>query len=40
MARYLAMRIYQGALDYNAVIARYAKYKTAIDQILKELDDE
>lgn len=34
MAAYLAMRIEQGMLNYNAVMQRYSKYKNDIDDIL------
>lgn len=34
MAPYLAMRIEQGMLDYNAVVQRYPKYKDDIVDIL------
>jgi len=34
MAAYLAMRIKQGKLDYDAVVAKYPQYKEEIDRIL------
>lgn len=34
MARYLAMRIQAGKLDYDAVVAKYPQYKAEIDRIL------
>lgn len=34
MARYLAMRIEDGKLDYLAVVTRYPQYKEAIDNKL------
>jgi len=34
MAKYLAMRIKQGALEYDAVISIYAQFKDEIDTIL------
>lgn len=34
MAKYLAMRIKAGKLDYDTVIERYPQYKDAIDEIL------
>ena len=34
MARYLASRILAGALEYEAVIARYPQFKAEIDEIL------
>lgn len=34
MARYFAMRIEMGALDYNLVISKYPQYKDGIDAIL------
>jgi len=34
MAKYFAMRIEMGALDYNTVVARYPQYKEGIDEIL------
>lgn len=36
MAAYLAKRIRQGKLDYDAVVQRYPQYKEEIDQILAE----
>lgn len=38
MAKYLAMRIKAGKLDYDTVIKRYPQYKEAIDEILSEED--
>lgn len=37
MARYLALRIAGGFLDYDAVIAKYPQYKAAIDKYLDQL---
>ena len=34
MARYFAMRIVAGKLDYLAVVTRYPQFKTDIDTIL------
>lgn len=34
MAGYLAMRIEDGALNYNAVVAKYPQFKADIDIIL------
>ena len=34
MARYFAMRIEMGVLDYNLVISKYPQYKESIDEIL------
>lgn len=34
MARYLALRITAGKLDYDEVIAKYPQYKEEIDRIL------
>ena len=34
MARYLANRIKAGALDYDAVVAKYPQFKAEIDLIL------
>ena len=34
MARYLAMRIEKGALDYTAVITKYPQFKADIYMIL------
>jgi len=34
MAKYLAMRIRQGALEYDAVILKYSQFKDEIDAIL------
>lgn len=31
MAKYLIMRLEQGALNYNVVIEKYGKYKAVID---------
>lgn len=36
MARYLAQRIFQGKLDYDAVIAKYPQFKDEIDAYLEE----
>lgn len=36
MAKYLAQRIYQGKLDYKAVIKKYPEYKKEIDAYLEE----
>lgn len=35
MAKYLAMRIKQGKLDYDEVVARYPQFKDEIDEILR-----
>ena len=35
MAKYLASRIKNGYLDYDAVIARFPQFKTEIDLLLK-----
>ena len=37
MAKYLAKRIYNGKLDYNEVIVKYASLKEEIDAELKKL---
>lgn len=34
MAKYLAMRIRAGAMDYAAVVARYPRYRVEIDGML------
>lgn len=34
MAKYLALRIKAGKLDYDEVIAKYPQYKEEIDRIL------
>ena len=34
MAMYLAMRIKEGKLDYDEVIAKYPQFKDEIDRIL------
>lgn len=39
MERYLAMRIHDGKLQYDAVIKKYPKLKTKIDKILKTYED-
>ena len=36
MAKYLAMRIKQGKLDYDEVIAKYPELKEEIDKYLAE----
>lgn len=36
MAGYLAMRINDGAIDYNIAISKYPQFKDEIDRILKE----
>ena len=36
MAKYLAMRIKMGKLDYDEVIAKYPNLKREIDEYLKE----
>lgn len=36
MAKYLAMRIKAGKLDYDTVVTKYPQYKDEIDRILKE----
>lgn len=35
MATYLAIRIMEGYLNYEAVVAKYPQYKDAIDAYLK-----
>ncbi len=37
MAKYLAMRIKQGKLNYDDVIAKYPQYQDEIDNILDEV---
>lgn len=37
MAKYLAMRIKQGKLNYDDVIAKYPQYQDEIDSILNEV---
>lgn len=37
MAKYLAMRIKQGKLNYEEVVAKYPQYKNEIDIILDEV---
>lgn len=39
MEKYLAMRIHDGKLEYDAVIKKYPKLKTKIDEILKTYKD-
>lgn len=39
MAKYLAIRIAGGYLDYDLVVAKYPQYQNAIDDYLKELQD-
>lgn len=34
MLNYLIMRLEMGKMNYNAVIAKYPQYKTAIDEAL------
>lgn len=34
MEKYLAIRIYEGKLNYNEVINKFPQYKNAIDSIL------
>jgi hypothetical protein len=34
MEAYFALRIEKGALDYTAVVSKYAQYKSGIDEIL------
>lgn len=34
MAKYLAMRIKAGKLDYDEVVAKYPEFKDEIDRIL------
>lgn len=34
MAKYLALRIEKGALDYTEVVTKYPQFKEEIDQIL------
>ena len=36
MAKYLAMRIKAGKLDYDEVVAKYPQFKDEIDRILAE----
>ena len=36
MAAYLAMRIQQGKLRYDEVVAKYPEFKEDIDHILEE----
>lgn len=38
MARYLAMRIHQGKLDYDEVIAKYPNLKEDIDKYLAQYE--
>lgn len=38
LAVYLAHQIFQGKLDYQAVINRYPAYKKDIDETLKSLN--
>lgn len=38
MAKYLAMRIKQGKLEYDAVIAKYPQYKEEIDAYLSVIE--
>ena len=38
MAKYLAMRIKAGKLDYDMVVEKYPQYKAAIDEILHKED--
>lgn len=38
-ARYLAMRIHQGKLDYDEVIAAFPDLKSLIDDYLAKLGD-
>lgn len=38
MAKYLAMRIKAGKLDYDTVVEKYPQYKAAIDEILGKED--
>ena len=37
MAKYLAMRIKQGKLNYDDVVAKYPQYQDEIDNILDEV---
>ncbi len=39
MEKYLAMRIHDGKLEYDAVIKKYPKLKAKIDEILKTYKD-
>lgn len=39
MAKYLALRIYNGYLEYNKVIKKYPKYKEEIDAYLAEWEE-
>ena len=34
MAKYLYIRIADGALEYNAVVAKYPQYKSEIDSLM------
>lgn len=36
MAEYLAMRIFKGKLDYDAVVRKYPQFKDEIDTYLAE----
>lgn len=36
MPGYLAMRINDGALDYDIVVAKFPQFKEEMDKILKE----
>ena len=38
MEAYFAMRIKQGKLKYEEVVAKYPQYKDGIDKILSELN--
>ena len=35
MGKYFAWQIFDGALDYDAVVAKYPKYKASIDTWLE-----
>ena len=37
MAKYLAMRIKQGKLNYEEVVFKYPQYQSDIDSILDEM---
>ena len=35
MAKYLAMQIKKGNLDYDKVVAKYPQFKDAIDELME-----
>ena len=39
MAKYLAWQIHNGALEYDAVVAKFPKYKKQIDEWLEYFGD-